>query len=177
VNYQNGPYNILCPPLEQLADHNYEYWTSFADRERRQNQEEVLSVADEDFKADAQKRRDVIMRDLNEAIDNADRLKAECEPLGIDINHQRRNIWDLEDEELREAEIKARAEYREAFDAALAIVPLGAFENAELVLATPSDHGSEQLNLFASSERTESWVKTLAQEQYHNKEIDEGKGL
>jgi hypothetical protein len=80
---------------EQLADQNHEYRTSLADRERRRDQEEVLSVADEDFEADAQKRRDVITRALNEAINEAD-----CKELGIDINPQRRNIWDLEDEEL-----------------------------------------------------------------------------
>jgi hypothetical protein len=162
---------------EQLADHNYEYWTSLADRERRQDQEEVLSLADEDFEADAQKRRDFITRALDEAIDNADRLKAECEELGIDLNPQRRNIWDLEDEALSDEDIKARAEYRKAFDAALTIVPPEAFENAELVLATPSDHGSEQLDFLAPSERTGSWVETLSQEQYLDEAIDEPKPL
>jgi hypothetical protein len=147
---------------EQLADHNYDYWTSLEDRERRQDQDETLSVTDEDFEADAQRRREIITKALDEAIDKADRLKAECKSLGIDLNPERRNIWDLEDAALSEAETEARAEYRKTFEAALAHVPPEAFENAELVLASPSEHGSEELEYSAPSERIENWVENLS---------------
>jgi hypothetical protein len=83
----------------------------------------------------------------------------------------------LKDEELSDLEIKAKAEYRKAFDAALEDIPLEAFENAELVLASPSDHGGEQQEFPAPNERTERWVKTSSQQRYHNKEIDERKSL
>jgi hypothetical protein len=147
---------------EQLADHNYDYWASLGDRERRQDQDETLSVTDEDFEADAQRRREIITKALDEAIEKADRLKAECKSLGIDLNPQRRSIWDLEDAALSEAETEARAEYRKTFEAALAHVPPEAFKNAELVLASASDHGSEGLEYPASSERIENWVENLS---------------
>lgn len=146
---------------EQLADHNYDYWTSLDERERRQDQDETLSVTDEDFEADAQRRREIITKALDEAIDRADRLQNECKSLGIDLNPQRRNIWDLEDVALSEAETEARAEYRKTFEAGLAYVPPEAFENAELVLGSPSEHGSEGLEYSAPSERVENWVENL----------------
>jgi hypothetical protein len=81
----------------------------------------------------------------------------------------------LEDKALSDADIKAKAEYREAFKAALAIVPPEAFKNAELVLATPSDHGSEEPDFPAPSERTEIWVDSISQEQYRDEGVDEPK--
>jgi hypothetical protein len=160
---------------ERLVNHDYAYQTSLADRERRQDQGEVLPDTDGDFKADAQRRRNAIVLALNKAIDNADRLKAKCEEAGIDHNPQIRNIWNLEDKALSDADIKAKAEYREAFKAALAIVPPEAFKNAELVLATPSDHGSEEPDFPAPSERTEIWVDSISQEQYRDEGVDEPK--
>jgi hypothetical protein len=77
---------------ERLVNHDYAYQTSLADRERRQDQGEVLPDTDGDFKADAQRRRNAIVLALNKAIDNADRLKAKCEEAGIDHNPQIRNI-------------------------------------------------------------------------------------
>jgi hypothetical protein len=70
---------------EQLADHNYDYWDSRAWRELRKDQGETLSTTDEDFEAEAQRRRDVIVKCLDEAIDKADQLKADCESRGIDL--------------------------------------------------------------------------------------------
>ena len=157
---------------EQLADHNYDYWTSLDDRERRQDQDETLSTTDEEFEADAQRRREIITKALEEAIDKADRLKTECESLGIDLNPQKRNIWDLEDVALSEAETEARAEYRKTFEAAFAHVPPEAFENAELVLASPSEHGSEGLEYSAPSERIENWVENLSPDGDTDEQIE-----
>lgn len=147
---------------EQLAEHNYDYWATRTDRERRQDQDEILLVTDEEFEADANRRRNVITKALDEAIVNADRLKAECEALDIDLNPERRNIWDLEDAALSVAEIEARDEYRRAFDANLTFVPPEAFQNAELVPASPSEHGSEPLDYSAPNERIDSWVEALS---------------
>lgn len=138
--------------------------TARADRERRQDQDEILLVTDEEFDADANRRRDIITKALDEAIETADRLKAECESLGIDLNPARRNVWDLEEVALSEAETEARDEYRKTFEAAINLVPQEAFENAELVLASPSEHGSEPLDYSAPSERTESWLDALSPE-------------
>lgn len=71
---------------EQLAEHNYDYLTTRADRERRQNQDKILLIEDKDFETDANRRREVLTKAFNEAIDNADRLKAECESLGINLD-------------------------------------------------------------------------------------------
>ncbi|KAM0708460.1 hypothetical protein Q7P35_005112 [Cladosporium inversicolor] len=158
---------------EQLAEHNYDYLTARTDRERRQDQDEILLITDEEFDADANRRRDVITKALDEAIDNADRLKAECESLGIDLNPERRNIWDLEDVALSEAETEAREEYRKAFEAAIKLVPQEAFENAELVLASPSEHGSETLDYSAPSERTESWLEALSPDPDANEQAED----
>jgi hypothetical protein len=157
---------------EQLAEHKYDYLTTRADRERRQDQDEILLIKDEDFEADANRRREAITKALDEAIDNADRLKAECESLGIDLNPERRNIWDLEDAALSGAETEARDEYRKAFESALTLVPPEAFENAELVLASPSEHGSEPLDYSAPSERIESWVEALSPDSDANEQAE-----
>lgn len=158
---------------EQLAEHNYDYLTARADRERHQDQDEILLVTDEEFDADANRRRDVITKALDEAIDNADRLKAECESLGIDLNPERRNIWDLEDVALSEAETEARDEYRKTFEAAIKLVPQEAFENAELVFASSSEHGSETLDYSAPSERTESWLEALSPDPDANEQAED----
>jgi hypothetical protein len=134
-----------------------------------------VNLDDGNFRSDAQRRRDGIVLALNKAIDNADRLKAKCERAGIDHNTRIRNMWNLEDEALSDADIKAKAEYHKAFKAALAIVPPEAFNNAELVLATPSDHGSEKPDFSGPSERTEIWVDAISQEQYRDEGIDEPK--
>lgn len=157
---------------EQLADHNYDYWTSLDDRERRQDQDETLSITDEEFEADAQRRREIITKALDEAIDKADRLEAECKSLGIDLNPQKRNIWDLEDIALSKAETEARAEYRQTFEAAFAHVPPEAFENAELVLASPSEHGSDNGDCSAPSEHIENWVENLSPDGDTNNRIE-----
>jgi hypothetical protein len=157
---------------EQLAEHNYDYWTVRADRERRQDQDEILLITDEDFEADAKRRRDIITNALDEAIENADQLKAQCESLEIDLNPERRNIWDLEDAVLSEAEVEARDEYRKASEAAFTIVAPETFENAELVLASPSEHGSDVMDYSAPSERIESWVEALSPDSDANEQTE-----
>lgn len=158
---------------EQLAEHNYDYWATRTDRERRQDQDEILLVTDEEFEANANRRRNVITMALDEAIVNADRLKAECESLDIDLNPERRNIWDLEDAALSEAEIEARDEYRRAFDATVTLVPSEALRHAELVPASPSEHGSEPLDYSAPNERVDSWVEALSPDLDANEQADD----
>lgn len=159
---------------EQLADLNYDYWTTLADRERRQDQEETLSIPDDIFQADAERRREVITEALDEAIKYADKLKDQCLAAGLDLNPHRRNIWDLEDDALSTAEMEHRTEYRKTFEAALAHVPPEAFENAELVLATPSDNGSEPDAFIEPSQRVKSWVESVPPSgDVHEKPTDE----
>jgi len=110
---------------------------------------------------------------LDEAIVNADRLKAECESLDIDLNPERRNIWDLEDAALSVAEIEARDEYRRAFDATVTLVPSEALRHAELVPASPSEHGSEPLDYSAPNERVDSWVEALSPDLDANEQADD----
>jgi hypothetical protein len=71
------------------------------------------------------------------------------------------------------AETEARDEYRKAFESALTLVPPEAFENAELVLASPSEHGSEPLDYSAPSERIESWVEALSPDSDANEQAEE----
>lgn len=146
---------------EQLVDFNYDHWTTLADRERRLDQEETLSVPDDEFQADAERRRELITQALDEAIKDADELKAKCEAAGLDLNPHRRNIWDLDDTALSQAEMEHRTEYRKTFEAALARVPPEAFENAELVLVTPSDNASEPDVFIEPSRRVKSWVDSV----------------
>lgn len=158
---------------EQLADFNYDHWTVLADRERRIDQEETLSVPDENFQADADPRREIITQALDKAIEDADELKAQCEAAGLDLDPYRRNIWDLDDTALSQAEMEHRTEYRKTFEAALASVPPEAFENAELVLATPSDNGSEPDEFIEPSRRVRSWVESVPSRGDTNEKFDD----
>lgn len=154
---------------EQLAEHNYDYWIAIAERDRRQDQDEVLTVPDEEFEADALKRREAITNALNKAIQEADELKMQCETANIDLDPHRRNIWDVEETALSETELKHQAEYRQTFEAVLATVPPEAFQNAEVLRADASDDASEHADSPRSIERRiGSWVEDLDLEHDSN---------
>lgn len=60
---------------EQLAEHNYDYWTTLADRDRRLDQGEKLSIPDEEFQAEAARARTIISQALEKS--NSRRQRAQ----------------------------------------------------------------------------------------------------
>ena len=63
---------------ERFADHNYEYWNEVARRELLRDHEEALSVRDDDFEEMSERENDDILQELKHAMEEAERLKADC---------------------------------------------------------------------------------------------------
>jgi hypothetical protein len=112
---------------ERLGDHNYEYWDAVARREYREDQDEVLSIPDEEFEKGYHEERTSITQRLDDAIKEADRLYAECRNRGIDVEANRmarRNDQDGSNDEAR---------YQQTSGASLNLIPVEAFKSADVV--------------------------------------------
>lgn len=83
---------------ERLVDHDQEYSDAMIQRGLRQDRDEILSTTDEDFDQAWQSRRRVLVRELDIAIADADRLREICEAADLDINAWRKLTPSSEDE-------------------------------------------------------------------------------
>jgi hypothetical protein len=107
-----------------------------AGREYREDQDEVLSISDEEFERRYYEGRTSITQQLDNAIKDADRLYAECGKQGIDVEANRLARRDDQDASNNEAG------YQKFFEASLDLNPVEAFQNVEVFRgATP---GSDQ---------------------------------
>jgi hypothetical protein len=128
---------------KRLADHNYEYWDAVARREYREDQDEVLSIPDEEFETGYHEERKSITQLLDDAIKEADRLYAECKNRGIDVEANRMPRRHDQDDE---------AKYQQMSGASLNLIPVEAFNSADVVRGTTPE--SDQENSDVSKTNT-----------------------
>jgi hypothetical protein len=143
---------------ERLADHNYEYWDAVAGREYREDQDEVLSIPDEEFEKGYHEERTSITQRLDETIKEADRLYAECETQGIDVEANRMARRDDQDASNNEAE------YQQIFEASLDLIPVEAFKNAEVVRGATPESDQETGDVSKSNAVVSSWVDNIPED-------------
>jgi hypothetical protein len=145
---------------ERLADHNYEYWNEVARRELLRDHEEALSVGDDDFEDTSEREKNDILQELGQAMEEADRLKADCisagasvqdlEPAGSTFTYSH-NLTDIG--------------YDDSLQAALARVPAEAFQDVENVRGDLSENESAHSEPGTASQRVFSWVDDLSLDQ------------
>jgi hypothetical protein len=140
---------------ERLADHNYEYWDAVAGREYREDQDEVLSIPDEEFEKGYHEERTSITQRLDDAIKEADGLYAECENQGIDVEANRMARRDDQDASNNEAE------YQQIFEASLDLIPVEAFKNAEVVRGATPESDQETGDISKANAAVSSWVENI----------------
>lgn len=157
---------------ERLADHNFEYWSEVARRELRRDQEDALSVPDEEFETNAQLEKESISQELNRAIKEADDIKAQWlsanEALGggkqtaldptftANIDTAQSTLSALVDEEGG-----PRAGYQDSLQAALSQIPRTVFEEAEVIRAEVSDAGSDDKPQDRTHARVSNWMEQV----------------
>jgi hypothetical protein len=122
---------------KRLADHNYEYWDAVAGREYREDQDEVLSIPDEDFEKGYHEERTSITQRLGGAIKEADRSYAECENQGTDVEANRMARRHDQDGSNNEAK------HQQISGASLDLIPVEAFKSAEIVRGTTPESDQE----------------------------------
>jgi hypothetical protein len=142
---------------ERLADHNYDYWSEVARRELLRDQEETLSVGDDEFEETSEREKNDILQELSRTMEEADRLKADCISAGANVqdldpvgstftyNHNLTNIG-----------------YGDSLKAALDRVPFEASNDVENIRADVSENGSAQSEPGKASQRVSSWVDHLS---------------
>lgn len=143
---------------ERLADHNYEYWDAVAEREYREDQDEVLSILEEDFEKKHHEEHETICQQLDHDMEEADRLCAECEAQGIDVKANRMASGDDYDASNNETD------YQQIFRDSLKLIPIEVFQNAEIVRGgTPeSDGGNDDVSNVVDV--VSSWIKNIPED-------------
>jgi hypothetical protein len=145
---------------ERLADHNYEYWNEVARRELLRDQEETLSVGDEDFEEASERERNDISQELSKAMEEAKQLKADCASAGAHVD-------DLEPSGMTFTYTSDLTDigYEDSLQAALAKVPTEAFEDVENVRGDVSENESERSEPGKASQRITNWVDHVSLDQ------------
>jgi hypothetical protein len=136
---------------ERLAEHSYEYWDAVAGREYREDQDEVLSIPDEEFERANHEERTSITQRLDNAVKETGRLYAECGMQGIDVEANRMAKRDDLD----------AAEYQQVFAASLDLIPVEAFMNAEVVRGATPESDQETCDLSKANAVVSSWVQSI----------------
>lgn len=150
---------------ERLADLEYDYNAALDSREYRRDHDEPLSTTDEQFEATIEQERVKILKDLGEATEEVEEMKAICDAAGLDIEAHRSNVVDHDNDALTDAQLARQEEYRHPFDESTSLMPQAAFEDAEFIEKPPSDHGSdtfiESLHESQPDERLNQWFESL----------------
>lgn len=141
---------------ERLADHNYEYWDAVAIREHKEDQDEVLSISEEEFEKGHHEERTTITQQLDDAIKEADRLYDDCMKQGIDVEANRMARRDDPNAGINDAE------YQQIFQNSLDLIPVEAFKNAEIVRGGTPDSDSETGDLSKVKDAVTSWVDNIS---------------
>ena len=124
---------------ERLAELNYEYWTEVSQREMRQDRDETLSVSDEDFERYWQTEKEVITRDLDSAIRDADELLAACRTEGLVVEDNGHDQWDADSIQPDIVDDEHQLDRLHSLKATVMEVPQALFDDAEVIRADPSD--------------------------------------
>ena len=151
---------------ERLADCNYEYWTAVSQREMRQDQDETLSVADEDFERYWQNEKESITRDLDESIREADELLEACRKEGLVLDadeHNQEDTTDFSDPLVPDDE--QPIERSRSLEDIVTSMPQSLFEDAEVIHADPSDDESILQNKPKIVARVGSWMEDVRTEK------------
>lgn len=141
---------------ERLADHNYEYWNEVARRELFRDHDEALSVGDDEFEENWEREKNNILQELSKAMEEAAQLKADCASAGA-------NVDNLEPGGLAftHSSDLANDGYEDSLQAALAQVPIEAFENAEHVRGNLSEDRSAHSELGSTSQLVSRWMESM----------------
>ncbi|GAB7326378.1 hypothetical protein MBLNU13_g10409t1 [Cladosporium sp. NU13] len=127
---------------ERLAECSYEYWAAVSQREMRQDRDETLSVSDEDFERYWQTEKEIITRDLDSAIHDADALLTMCQKEGLVAEDEGQDQWD---DDFVQADVlgdEHQLDLSPDYVATVTKLPQALFEDAEVVRADPSDDES-----------------------------------
>ena len=127
---------------ERLAECNYEYWAAVSQREMRQDRDETLSVPDEDFERYWQTEKEIITRDLDSAIHDADELLAMCQREGLVAESEGQDQWDDDFAQPDVGDEEHRLDHSPRFEATITEIPQALFDDAEVIRADPSDDES-----------------------------------
>lgn len=150
---------------ERLAECNYEYWTAVSQREMRQDQDETLSVADEDFERYWQNEKESITRDLDESIREADELLEECRKEGLVLDADGPNEDETNDSsDPHTLNDEQRVERSRSLEAIVTKMPQSLFEDVEVIHADPSDDDSILQNKPRIVARVGSWMEDVRTE-------------
>lgn len=148
---------------EKLAEQSYNYWEAFARRQLRQDRNEDLSWSDDDFQESSRRQKEAIEQELKRAMEEVEKLKATCSSAGIDFIPHVRNVWNLDDEALTNAEFEHREEYQHNFEAALSDLPPWALEDTELIRDNAvSDTRSDSPGGPAANDVVEHWMENVS---------------
>ena len=127
---------------ERLAECNYEYWAAVSQREMRQDRDETLSVPDEEFERYWQTEKEIITRDLDSAIHDADELLAMCQREGLVAESEGQDQWDDNFAQPDVLDEEHRLDHSPRFEATIPEIPQALFDDAEVIRADPSDDES-----------------------------------
>lgn len=150
---------------ERLAECNYEYWAAVSQREMRQDRDETLSVPDEDFERYWQTEKDIITRDLDSAIHDADDLLAMCQREGLVAESEGQDQWDDDFAQPDVLDEENRLDHSPRFEATITEIPQTLFDDAEVIRADPSDDESILQEQPKIVERVGTWMDGIQAEK------------
>jgi hypothetical protein len=150
---------------ERLAECNYEYWSAVAQREMRQDRDETLSVPDEDFEKYWQTEKEVITRDLDCAIHDADELLAMCQREGLVAESEGQDQWGDEFVQPGVLDGEHQLYHSSSFEATVTKLPQALFDDAEVVRADPSDDESVLQEKPKIAESVGTWMDGVQAEK------------
>ena len=150
---------------ERLAECNYEYWTAVSQREMRQDRDETLSISDEDFERYWQTEKEVITRDLDSAIHDADKLLVMCQREGLIAETEGQ---DERDDDFVQPDVlgdEHQLNPSPPFEDTFTKIPQALFDDAEVVRADPSDDESVLQEEAKIVESVDTWMADFQAEK------------
>lgn len=150
---------------ERLAECNYEYWTAVSQREIRQDRDETLSVSEEDFERHWQIEKEIITRDLDSAIRDADELLAVCQKEGLLVESDGQDQWDDDFVHPDVPDEEHRVTRSPSLEATVTEMPQALFDDAEVVRADPSDDESMLQEKPKIVDRVDTWMESVQAEK------------
>jgi hypothetical protein len=150
---------------ERLAECNYEYWTAVEQRELRQDRDETLSVPDEDFERHWEIEKEIITRNLDSAIQDADELLAMCQKEGLVVEGDGHDQWEDDFVQPDVLDGEDQLNRSPSLEATVTRVPQALFDDAEVVRADPSDDESVLQEKPKVVDRVGTWMENVQAEK------------